>query len=129
MAKLPFFVWIVTIFYRSYSICDNKSEYHENGLTIIVQLAAMDTVKVIKVEISKKTGISLQEQRLIYLGIELKDERTLSDYNLQNNSTIQLYTSKFIIVVCQVASFYKRCMLACIWPCNFQKKKFEVGIK
>ena len=32
------------------------------GLTIIVQL---DTVKVIKVEISKKTGISLQEQRLI----------------------------------------------------------------
>ena len=67
--------------------------------TIIVELAATDTVKVIKVEISKKTSIPLQEQRLIYLGIELKDERTLSEYNLQNNSTVQLHRSKFIVVI------------------------------
>ena len=67
--------------------------------TIIVELAATDTVKVIKVEIFKKTNISLQEQRLIYLGIELKDERTLSEYNLQNNSTVQLHRSKFIVVI------------------------------
>jgi len=43
----------------------------------IVQLAATDTVKLIKLEIFKKTNIPPQEQRLIYL--VLKDDRTLSD--------------------------------------------------
>ena len=49
-----------------------------------------DFILTIKILIEKKYGILLNKQKLIWCGKELKDERTLSDYNIQYESTLRL---------------------------------------
>ena len=41
-----------------------------------------DTVESLKVEIEKREGTPPCQQRLIYAGIQLEDNRTLSGYNI-----------------------------------------------
>ena len=49
-----------------------------------------DTIESIKTKIQNKEGIPSSQQILIFEGIQLEDQRTLSDYNIQNNSCIHL---------------------------------------
>lgn len=60
------------------------------GKTIYLSVAPSDTNEQIKIKIRDKQGYPVDDQRLIFSGKQLEDNRTLSDYNIQHNSTIHM---------------------------------------
>jgi len=62
------------------------------GQTIPIQCRRRDIpVFTLKKQIELMASIGTEKQRLVYLGKELEDQRKLSDYNIQENSTIYLH--------------------------------------
>ncbi|KAG2352330.1 ubiquitin-related domain-containing protein, partial [Suillus spraguei] len=56
--------------------------------TITLGAESCDTIHVLKSKIQDIEGTAVDDQRLIFAGKPLEDDRTLSDYNIQNDSTI-----------------------------------------
>ena len=60
------------------------------GKTITQEVQPSNSVENVKTIIQEQEGIPSDQQRLIFGTTQLEDDRTLSDYSIQKESTLQL---------------------------------------
>ncbi len=70
------------------------------GNTITVNMEDSDTVEIIKAKIQEEEGTPVNQQRLLFAGQELENGRKLSEYNIQNRSTLHLVLAAAPPTVC-----------------------------
>lgn len=63
------------------------------GKSITIQVQSTDTIRDLKLKVEKKEGIWPENQRFVFDGKTLEDEKTLADYGVKSDSTFQFYIS------------------------------------
>ena len=65
-----------------------------DGKTITIDVKSHDNIENIKIKIQAKEDIHPDQQRLLFAGKKLEDDKNITNYNIQNNSTLYLVPNK-----------------------------------
>lgn len=87
-----------SVFVFHFSACVSKTEEVTmlikvktlTGKEIEIDIEPTDKVERIKERVEEKEGIPPQQQRLIYSGKQMNDEKTAADYKIQGGSVLHL---------------------------------------
>jgi ubiquitin len=60
------------------------------GQTITLDISDSDKISDIKKKITSKQQIPIDQQRLVFSGKELEDDKTIEAYNIEKGSTLNL---------------------------------------
>ena len=58
--------------------------------TLTLEVDSFDSIKSVKNKIQETEGIPADQQRLTFKGMDLQDDRILSDYNIRNGTSLKL---------------------------------------
>lgn len=61
-----------------------------SGKTLSMKVQGTDTIQKLKEMINDREGVPVDQQRLIFQGKQLDDNKTLTDYGVQSENTIHL---------------------------------------
>ena len=68
-----------------------------NGDTLVLEVEPNDSIDAVKAKIQGQTGMDPDEQRLLWAGKRLEEGKTLLDYHIPKESTLQLIRSEPIV--------------------------------
>lgn len=60
------------------------------GGTLTLHVEPSDTIESIKVQLQATEGLMVDQQRLMYAGMQLENEKQLIDYEVKKESTLHL---------------------------------------
>lgn len=61
-----------------------------SGEERVVEVESSDKIVIIKEKLEEQEGIPPEQQRLIYQGRQLKDDKTVNSYKLKNGTVLHL---------------------------------------